>query len=34
MHQQAVKQAFENTNMDGALAALGKSITRWTEQGD
>lgn len=34
MRQQAVKQAFENTNMEGALAALGKSITRWTEQGD
>jgi len=34
MHQQAVKQAFENTNMEGVLEALGKSITRWTEQGD
>lgn len=34
MHKQNVKQTFENTSMDGALAALGKSIARWTEQGD
>jgi AraC-like DNA-binding protein len=34
MRTQAVKQAFENTRMEGALAALGKSIARWTEQGD
>ena len=34
MHQRAVKQAFENISMEGALEALGKSLARWTEQGD
>ena len=34
MHNQAVKQTFENNSMEGALAALGKSIARWTEKGD
>jgi AraC-like DNA-binding protein len=34
MRQQAVNQAFENNSMDVALEALGKSIARWTEQGD
>jgi AraC-like DNA-binding protein len=34
MRTQAVKQAFENTSLEGALEALGKSIARWTEQGD
>ena len=34
MRTHAVKQAFENTSMEGALEALGKSIARWTEQGD
>jgi AraC-like DNA-binding protein len=33
MRQQAINQAFENTSMDVALAALGRSIARWTEQG-
>ena len=31
MHQQAVTQASERTSMDGALAALGTSIARWTD---
>ena len=31
MRQQAVTQAWENTSMDGALEALGKSIARWTD---
>ena len=30
MRQQAVKQACEQNSMDVALAALGKSIARWT----
>ena len=34
MRTHAVKQAFEHTSMEGALEALGKSIARWTEQGD
>ena len=31
MRQQAVNQACEHTSMDVALAALGKSIARWTD---
>ncbi len=31
MRKQAVTQAWESTSMDGALAALGKSIARWTD---
>jgi AraC-like DNA-binding protein len=34
MSKQAVKQEFENKSMEVALAALGKSIARWTDQGD
>jgi len=34
MHKRVVKQTFENNSMEGALAALGKSIARWTEKGD
>ena len=34
MRKQAVKQVFENTEMEGALEALGKSIARWTDKGD
>ena len=34
MRKQAVKQACENNSMEVALEALGKSIARWTEQGD
>jgi hypothetical protein len=34
MQTQAVKQAVDNTSMEGALEALGQSIARWTEQGD
>jgi AraC-like DNA-binding protein len=34
MRKQAVNQVCENNSMEGALAALGKSIARWTEQGD
>jgi AraC-like DNA-binding protein len=33
MCQQAVNQAFEKNSMDVALAALGKSIARWTDKG-
>jgi hypothetical protein len=33
MRKQAVKQACEKNSMEGALAALGKSIARWTEKG-
>jgi len=33
MRQQAVNQICETNSMDVALAALGKSIARWTEQG-
>jgi AraC-like DNA-binding protein len=32
MRQQAVNQAFENTSMEVALEALGKSIARWTDK--
>ena len=32
MRKQAVKQACEKNSMDVALAALGKSIARWTEK--
>jgi AraC-like DNA-binding protein len=31
MRQQAVTQAWENTSMEGALDALGKSIARWID---
>src|SRR5208337_4925141 len=34
MSKQAVKQAFENNSMEVALEALGKSIARWTDNGD
>ncbi|MGA7577103.1 MAG: AraC family transcriptional regulator [Desulfobaccales bacterium] len=34
MRKQAVNQAFENNSMEGALAALGKSIARWTDESD
>jgi AraC-like DNA-binding protein len=33
MRQQAVNQVCETNSMEGALAALGKSIARWTENG-
>ena len=33
MRKQAVNQAFENTSMEVALEALGKSIARWTDKG-
>ena len=33
MRQQAVNQALENTSMESALEALGKSIARWTDKG-
>ena len=34
MQQQAVTQTYETKSMDVALAALGTSLARWTEQGD
>ena len=34
MRKQAVNQAYEKNSMAGALEALGKSIARWTEQGN
>ena len=34
MRKQAVKHVFENTEMEAALAALGKSIARWTDKSD
>ena len=34
MRKQSVKQAFENDSMVVALEALGKSIARWTAEGD
>jgi AraC-like DNA-binding protein len=34
MSKQTAKQAFENNSMEVALEALGKSIARWTDQGD
>jgi hypothetical protein len=33
MRKQAINRACEENSMDGALAALGKSVTRWTAQG-
>jgi len=34
MRNEAVLQDIENTSMEVALEALGKSIARWTEQGE
>src|SRR5512147_2188983 len=34
MRKQAVKQVIENTEMETALEALGKSIARWTDKSD
>jgi AraC-like DNA-binding protein len=34
MRKQALKKAFENNSMVFALEALGKSIARWTAEGD
>jgi AraC-like DNA-binding protein len=34
MSKQAVKQVIENTEMEVALEALGKSIARWTDKSD
>jgi len=34
MRKQAVKQVFENTEMEVALEALRKSIARWTDKSD
>ena len=34
MRKPAVNQACEKNSMEGALAALGKSIARWTEKGN
>jgi AraC-like DNA-binding protein len=34
MQKQAAKQVFENSSMEIALEALGKSIARWTDKGD
>jgi AraC-like DNA-binding protein len=34
MRKQAVKQGYDNTDMDVALQALGKSIARWTDKSD
>jgi len=34
MPKQAVKQVIENTEMEVALEALGKSIARWTDKSD
>ena len=34
MRMQAVKQAFENESLVIALEAMGKSIARWTAEGD
>ncbi len=34
MREQAVKQAFENNEMEVALEALGKGIARWTDKAD
>ena len=34
MRKQAVKQVFENTEMEGALTTLGKNIARWTDTSD
>jgi len=34
MRKLAVKQVFENTEMEGALNTLGKNIARWTDKSD
>jgi AraC-like DNA-binding protein len=34
MHKQAVKQVFENNEMEVTLESLGKSIARWTDKSD
>jgi AraC-like DNA-binding protein len=34
MKNQAIKQEIEDSSMEVALEALGKSIARWTEQGE
>ena len=34
MGKQAVNQGFENSNMEVAREALGKSIARWTDKSD
>ncbi len=34
MQKQAVKQVFENTEMEVTLEALGKGIARWTDKSD
>ena len=34
MRKQAVYQVFENSSMEAALEALGKSIARWTDKSD
>jgi len=34
MQKQAVKQVLEDSSMEVALEALGKSIARWTDKGD
>jgi AraC-like DNA-binding protein len=34
MQKKAAKQVFENSSMEIALEALGKSIARWTDKGD
>ena len=34
MRKQSVKKVFENNHMEVALEALGKSIARWTDEGD
>ncbi len=34
MRKEPVEQAFEDNSMEGAIAALGKSIARCTERGD
>jgi len=34
MRKQAVKRGYDNTDMEVALEALGKSIARWTDKSD
>ena len=34
MRKQAIKQGYDNTDMEVALEALGKSIARWTDKSD
>jgi len=34
MQKQAIKNVYENNNMEVALGTLGKSIARWTDDGD